>query len=209
MSLDEGVFLVKLARKSIVDFLETSRRPPIPNNATAKLEEKCGVFVTLNSVNRGVRSLRGCIGYPTPEMPLMEATIDSAVNSATRDPRFPPVTSREMGNIVVEVSVLTPPTLIVVKDPRDYVNEVKVGRDGLIVERGWYKGLLLPQVPVEWNWSEEEFLNNCCMKANLTPDAWLMEGTKIFKFQAIIFREKRPNGEVERERFLVGEDSQG
>jgi uncharacterized protein (TIGR00296 family) len=209
LSLDEGVFLVKLARKSIVDFLETSRRPPIPNNATAKLEEKCGVFVTLNSVNRGVRSLRGCIGYPTPEMPLMEATIDSAVNSATRDPRFPPVTSREMGNIVVEVSVLTPPTLIVVKDPRDYVNEVKVGRDGLIVERGWYKGLLLPQVPVEWNWSEEEFLNNCCMKANLTPDAWLMEGTKIFKFQAIIFREKRPNGEVERERFLVGEDSQG
>jgi len=209
LSLDEGVFLVKLARKSIVDFLETRRRPPIPNNATAKLEEKCGVFVTLNSVNRGVRSLRGCIGYPTPEMPLMEATIDSAVNSATRDPRFPPVTSREMGNIVVEVSVLTPPTLIVVKDPRDYVNEVKVGRDGLIVERGWYKGLLLPQVPVEWNWSEEEFLNNCCMKANLTPDAWLMEGTKIFKFQAIIFREKRPNGEVERERFLVGEDSQG
>jgi uncharacterized protein (TIGR00296 family) len=209
LSLDEGRFLVKLARKTIVDFLETGRKPSIPNDATAKLKEKCGVFVTLNSVKRGVKSLRGCIGHPVPEMPLVEATIDSAINSATRDPRFPPVASREMGNIVVEVSVLTPPTPIVVKDPRDYLNEVKVGKDGLIVERGWYKGLLLPQVPVEWNWSEEEFLNNCCMKASLTPDAWLMKGTKIFKFQAIIFREKRPNGEVEQERLPVGEDSQG
>jgi uncharacterized protein (TIGR00296 family) len=69
-----------------------------------------------------------------------------------------------------------------------------VGHDGLIVERGWNKGLLLPQVPVEWNWDAEEFLNNCCMKAGLTPDAWLIEGTKIYKFSCIILKELTPNG---------------
>jgi len=144
----------------------------------------------------GVKSLRGCIGYPTPEIPLVAATIDSAISSATRDPRFPPIISKEMENIVVEISVLTPPTMIVVKDLRGTVKEVQVGKDGLIVERGWRRGLLLPQVPVELNWDEEEFLNNCCMKAGLTPDAWLMEGTKIFKFSCVIAKEFSPNGEV-------------
>lgn len=158
--------------------------------------QKCGVFVTLNHAEAGAKELRGCIGYPEPILPLVEATLDSAVNSATHDPRFPSVTLKELDKIVVEVSVLTPPQLIEVKDPKDYPRKIAIGKDGLIVERGWYKGLLLPQVPIEWHWDEEEFLSNCCMKAGLPPDCWVVEGTKIYSFQAIIFEEESPKGKV-------------
>ncbi|MDH5664505.1 MAG: TIGR00296 family protein, partial [Candidatus Bathyarchaeota archaeon] len=81
--------------------------------------------------------------------------------------------------------------------PTDYSSKIKVGQDGLIVERGYCKGLLLPQVPIEWKWEEEEFLCQCCMKAGLSPDCWLLEGTKIYKFQAIIFEEVSPKGNIE------------
>jgi uncharacterized protein (TIGR00296 family) len=87
--------------------------------------------------------------------------------------------------------------LIEVKKPNEHVAKIKVGKDGLIVERGMYRGLLLPQVPVEWCWDEEEFLCQCCIKANLPPDSWLLEGTKVYKFSCIIVREKSPKGSVE------------
>ena len=75
---------------------------------------------------------------------------------------------------------------------------IKVGEDGLIVEKGPYKGLLLPQVPVEWGWCEEEFLCQCCVKAGLPPDSWLIKGTKIYRFHALVFEEETPQGEVKR-----------
>ena len=195
---DEGRFLVKLARRSISSIIITGEPIEDSSNYPPKLQEKCGVFVTLNTVKNGMEELRGCIGYPEPIFPLVKATIDSAISAATRDPRFPPVSSQELNDIIIEVSVLTPPTLIEVKKPIDYVNEVQIGRDGLIVERGMLKGLLLPQVPVEWKWNLEEFLAQCCMKAGLAPDMWLVKGTRIYKFQAIIFKENMPNGEVEQ-----------
>jgi hypothetical protein len=83
-----------------------------------------------------------------------------------------------------------------VKNPRDYCTRVTVGEDGLIVERGVYKGLLLPQVPVEWGWDAQEFLCQCCNKAGLLEDYWLRQGTKIYKFQAIIFEEEKPRGKI-------------
>jgi uncharacterized protein (TIGR00296 family) len=198
LTIEEGRYLVQLARKTVTAFLGSGRMPPIPSDAPARLSERCGVFVTLNSVKDG-HDLRGCIGFPTPEYPLVEATMRSAIEAATGDPRFNPVTLREFqSEIVVEVSVLTPPELVKVSDPRAYPNEIKVGRDGLIVERGAYRGLLLPQVPIEWGWDEEEFLSQCCLKAGLSPDAWLVKGTRILKFQAIIFQEERPGGEIRR-----------
>jgi len=96
------------------------------------------------------------------------------------------------------VSVLTPPQIIEVKKTDEYPNKIKVGEDGLVVERGMFKGLLLPQVPVEWKWDAEEFLCQCCIKAGLSPDYWLLNGTKIYKFQAIIFEEEEPKGAVKR-----------
>ena len=196
LTLDEGAYLVKLARHAITDYLEFKRPIPVPKDAEEKLLQKCGVFVTLNTLRRGMEELRGCIGYPTPELPLVEATIDAAISAATRDPRFPPVEKNELANIVVEVSVMTPPTLIRVTNPKEYPTQVEVGRDGLIVEHGWFKGLLLPQVPVEWKWDCEEFLGHCCMKAGLPPEAWVLPETKIYKFSCIIAKERTPGGEV-------------
>lgn len=198
LTIEDGKFLVKLARKSIEEYLKSGIKIEYPKEINKKLLEKSGVFVTLKNLKNDFE-LRGCIGYPYPIKPLIEALIDSAIEAATNDPRFYPVSLEELKNeIVIEVSVLTPPKLIVVENPKDYPKHIKIGEDGLIVERGIYKGLLLPQVAVEWNWDEEDFLSNCCIKAGLQPDCWLLKGTKVYKFQAIIFEEKTPNGEVER-----------
>jgi len=198
LTLDEGKLLVSLARKAIETYLKTGEIIKPPENVPEKLREKCGVFVTINTVRNDHRELRGCIGYPYPTDPLINAVIDSAISSATRDPRFPPMTFDELDHVVFEVSVLTPPEPINVENPSEYPSKIKIGRDGLIVERGFFKGLLLPQVPVEWQWNEEEFLCQCCMKAGLPPDCWLMKGTKIYRFQAIIFEEVSPKGEIVR-----------
>lgn len=198
LSLSEGASLIRLAREAIEHFLRTGEKIAAPKKSPSKLVEKCGVFVTLNRIEGETKELRGCIGYPEPTLPLVEATIDSAINSAVNDPRFSPVRLDELNQILVEVSVLTPPQLIEVKDPKDYPSMIKIGRDGLIVERGWCKGLLLPQVPIEWHWDKLEFLGSCCMKAGLSPDSWLIEGTKIYSFQAIVFEEETPKGGIKR-----------
>lgn len=196
ITLEDGSILVELARRAITEYPNTKRELPIPDTVSDPFLLKCGVFVTLNLVHRGHKELRGCIGYPYPLKPLVEATIDAAIASAFRDPRFSPVRPEEMSQILIEVSILTPPSRIVVVTPKDYLKEIKIGRDGLIVERGLLKGLLLPQVPVEWRWDTEEFLAQCCMKAGITPDMWLVEGTNVYKFSCIILSEQQPSGGV-------------
>jgi uncharacterized protein (TIGR00296 family) len=192
----EGKFLVELARKAVEEYLKTGTCMKAPENLPEKFLQHCGVFVTINAVEDGEKSLRGCIGLPYPTTPLAEAVLESAISAATQDPRFPSVSLGELDHVVFEISVLTPPQVVEVKNPKDYCKEVKVGEDGLIVERGIYKGLLLPQVPVEWKWDEETFLCQCCIKAGLPPDSWLVKGTKIYKFSSIIAEELSPKGEV-------------
>lgn len=182
---DDGQFLVKLARTAIETYLTDGNIITPPEDTKTILKEDRGVFVTLNRHDE----LRGCIGYPEPVKPLVEALINVAISAATGDPRFPQVTLAEMDQIQVEVSVLTKPVLISVQKPAEYMDKVEVGKDGLIVEMGIYRGLLLPQVPVEWNWDVEEFLANTCMKAGLSPDCWLQDGVKIYSFQSQIFEE--------------------
>jgi hypothetical protein len=198
LSLEEGKFLVELSRKAVEHYLKTRKCMDVPENLSQKLLEPCGVFVTINSISGGKKELRGCIGFPYPTLPLAQAVIESAMNAATQDPRFPPLSLGELEHVVFEVSVLTPPKLIEVKTPREYCTKITVGEDGLIVERGIYKGLLLPQVPVEWGWDAQEFLCQCCNKAGLLADYWLRQGTKIYKFQAIIFEEETPRGNIKR-----------
>lgn len=197
LTREEEEFLVKLARKAVQKYLKGGGIMDVPKDVPLKLMERCGVFVTLRSVRHGEKELRGCIGFPYPTTPLTRAVIESAINSATRDPRFRPVSPEELDHIVFEVSVLTPPQPVKVDKPKDYPSKIKVGQDGLMVEKGYYKGLLLPQVPIEWKWDEEEFLCQCCIKAGLPPDSWLLEGTTIYKFQAIIFEEASPKGKIE------------
>ena len=197
-SLSEGEFLIKLARNAVKEYLHSQKYIETPANTPGKLLERYGVFVTISKLHQGEKRLRGCIGYPYPTSPLADAVIDSAINAATQDPRFKPLSEGELHEVIFEVSVLTPPELIETSKPQDYISEFRVGEHGLIVEKNWTKGLLLPQVPVEWNWCEEEFLCQCCMKAGLMPDAWLEKETRVYKFRAIVFEEETPGGKVKR-----------
>ena len=185
LSEEEGKFLVKLARESIETFINKRKKLEVPENTPETLKEEMGAFVTLNKNSM----LRGCIGYPEPIEPLVNAVIDVAISAAVNDPRFSPVTASELDDLRVEVSVLTKPELIEVNKPEEYMDKIKIGEDGLILERGPYKGLLLPQVAVEWGWNVEEFLYNTCVKAGLTADCWLYPDVKIYKFGSQIFHE--------------------
>lgn len=207
LKLSEGEFLVRLARRAVEVYLLEGRQIKPPEDTPERLKEKRGVFVTINSFEplegRVYKRLRGCIGYPEPVAPLVEATIDAAISSATRDPRFHPLTVKELRNVVFEVSVLSPLELVEVSRPTELPKRIKVGRDGLVVERGLFKGLLLPQVAVEWEWDEETFLSEACMKAGLFPDAWLLEGTRVYRFEAEIFEELEPGGKVIRKELMA------
>jgi uncharacterized protein (TIGR00296 family) len=198
LNLDDGKFLVELARETVKEYLQNHKTLKPPIYISENLKVPCGVFVTISTIHNREKQLRGCIGYPYPNEPLVQAVIDSAINAATEDPRFEPMQAKELDNVVFEVSVLTPPEQIQVDDPKEYLNKIKVGEDGLIVENGFYKGLLLPQVPVEWGWCEEEFLCQCCMKAGVPPDKWLAKGTKIYRFKALVFEEEKPNGKIKQ-----------
>lgn len=196
LTIEHGRFLVNLARCAVNGYLKKGKVIQVPEDVPSKLMEKCGVFVTLNRVHEGEKSLRGCIGLPYPTTPLCEAVIEAAISAATQDPRFPSVALEELDNIIFEVSVLTRPERIEVEKTTEYPSKINVGRDGLIVERNYYKGLLLPQVPVELKWGEEEFLCQCSMKAGLPPDSWLLKDAKVYKFQAVIFEEVSPEGQI-------------
>jgi uncharacterized protein (TIGR00296 family) len=196
LSVEEGRFLVALSREAISKYLSEKKILTPPPDTPANLLQKRGVFVTLT--NHASDELRGCIGFPTPTEELAKSTILSAIEAATGDPRFNPVTLDELErDLVVEVSVLTTPEEIRVK-PEDLPNHVVVGVDGLIIGRGACRGLLLPQVAPEWGWNSQEFLTNCCLKAGLPPDEWLLKGTEVLKFQAAVFKEIEPKGPVER-----------
>jgi uncharacterized protein (TIGR00296 family) len=195
---DEGKFLVNLAKKAVTQKITEGEIIPSPKNISKKLLEKTGVFVTINTYQNDKKKLRGCIGFPYPTHSLVEALIDSSINAALYDPRFFPISLLELNNLVFEISVLTPPKIIVVNNPLDYPKNVKIGQDGLIVEKGQFKGLLLPQVPIEWAWNEEEFISQCCIKAGLSIDSWKTEDITLYKFHALIFKEETPNGKIKR-----------
>ena len=196
LSDSDGVFLVKTARQAVTEFLSNGNRIKLEAEYEKKFSFDSGVFVTLNKPD----GLRGCIGFPMPEKKLSHAIIEGSIAAATEDPRFPSVTTKELNDITFEVTVLTPPVEIDVSDPMEYLTKIKVGRDGLIIRHSFYSGLLLPQVPGEYGWSVEEFLQHTCHKAGLEKDFWKSGKAKIEKFEGIVFKEETPNGEVVREK---------
>jgi uncharacterized protein (TIGR00296 family) len=195
LSDSDGVVLVKTARKAVTEFLSNGNRMKLESDLEEKFSFNSGVFVTLNNSD----GLRGCIGFPMPEKKLSHAIVEGAIAAATEDPRFPSVKTIELNDIVFEVTVLTPPVEIDVSDPMEYLEKIKVGRDGLIIRHSFSSGLLLPQVPVEYGWNVEEFLQHTCEKAGLARDTWKNESVKIEKFEGIIFKEETPNGAIVRE----------
>lgn len=140
-----------------------------------------GAFVTLERHHE----LRGCIGHLAADRPLPEVVADMAVAAALEDPRFPPVSGSELADVQIEISVLTSPRRLDPVDPR----RITIGRDGVIVERGGVRGLLLPQVAPAFGWGAERFLAATCEKAGLPIAAWREPGTVVLTFQADIFGE--------------------
>ncbi len=200
----DGKHLIKFARENIEHYLTTSQRIDVPSIIKEKYSDKYGVFVTLNEYNVNGNPLRGCIGYIEPVYPLYEVIHRVSISSAVDDFRFKSVTINDLDNIIIEISILTPPLLIKVADPKDYFDNIVIGRDGLIAEKGMRRGLLLPQVPIDHgrNWDVDTFLKHTCAKAGLSENAWKDKQTKIYSFQAILFEELEPRGEVER-KYLV------
>ena len=198
----EGEMAVRLARTAIKECLENGRKIQ-PEDLPDVFKEKRGVFVTLNK-KKERKELRGCIGRPYPVLPLGEAIILSAINAAREDPRFYPVELNEVGDLSIEVTILTVPKRIKAK-PRDIPEKIVIGRDGLIVSMKKSSGLLLPQVAVEHGFDSTEFLCQTCIKAGLMPDAWL-EGAEVYSFEGQIFEEIEPGGKIKEKDIRACED---
>lgn len=195
LTVDEGKTAVRLARRALAHYMG-AREPLALEGLPAVFSQKRGVFVTLHEEGE----LRGCIGYPQPVLPLGRAIVDSAINAGFRDPRFPGLRPGELQRIEIEVTILTKPEAY--QGPKRSLPErIQVGRDGLIISKGPFSGLLLPQVAVEWGFDPLEFLGQTCIKAGLPADAWLDEETQIEHFEAQIFAEVAPEREVFEKSF--------
>jgi AmmeMemoRadiSam system protein A len=174
----EQQFLLSLARRTIEHYLKTGEPPTIETMENKKLREKRGAFVTLKVEGQ----LRGCIGYPLPIKSLHETVIDMAIAASTQDYRFAPLSPEELPRTRIEISVLSLPRPV--KD----ISDIEVGKHGIIMSKGFHKGLLLPQVPLEYDWDRETFLRHGCLKAGLDEDEW-KRGVKIEIFSAQVFSE--------------------
>ena len=194
VSDEDGEILVKTARLVVTEYLKEGKKVELSKEIKSKFSYKSGVFVTLDKKE----NLRGCIGFPMPDGILHQSLIDAAIASSTEDPRFSPVRLEELNEITFEVTILTPPVEIKVKDTSEYPKMVKVGRDGLIMRWEFGSGLLLPQVPIEYGWNSEEFLGHACEKAGAPFNYWKQKSVKILKFEGIVFKETEPNGQVKR-----------
>lgn len=168
--------LLSIARDSIV--AHTNGQVSSLAALVGALAQHRGAFVTLQA--RG--ELRGCIGHVEPDEPLAAVVARCAVLACSADSRFPPVTSSEVTALQIELSLLGP--LI----PVGNVVEVEIGRDGLVIEERWRRGLLLPQVATEWKWDRKTFLAQTCRKAGLPADAW-KRGAHVWRFEAEVFGE--------------------
>ncbi len=181
LTKEQGSFLVKFARETITRFVR-DRNTPLPKEYPKEFDKKRGVFVTLEKNGK----LRGCVGLPYPEKPLIDAVRDAACSSA-RDSRFPPLKEEELGEITVEVSVLTEPERVDFSSPEELLGKI-TKKDGLILQKRWNSGLFLPQV---WEQlpGKGEFLENLCYKAGLSDrNAW--KTAEIYRFRVQAFGEK-------------------
>lgn len=178
----EKIILLEIARESIKSTI-LGIKPNIPTINDVILNEKCGAFVTITINGK----LRGCIGNIRAVNPLWETVKMMAKEAALNDPRFYPITARDIKNIEIEISVLSPFKLI------NNLNEIKVGKHGLFIKKGFYQGLLLPQVATDYNWDRTQFLKETCNKAGLYENSWQKKDCEIYIFSATVFSEEELN----------------
>lgn len=190
MNTEDGITAVRIAR-SVITQETTGKR--LAYMMRLAYNEPCGVFVTINTYPS--LHLRGCIGFPGPHYPLVEGIQHAAV-SACHDPRFPDLKESELDKIVVEVTILTPPEPIIVKEREDLLNVIKIGKHGLMLDHKGRRAVFLPQVPVEWDWNVTEYLENLCHKAGVPKHAWKEKDCFLSWFEGKIFKETTPSGDV-------------
>ncbi|MEJ2470996.1 MAG: AmmeMemoRadiSam system protein A [Desulfuromonadales bacterium] len=178
LNAQEQQALLAIARQAIIHGIRTGQEYIEPREEKA-LNQKNGCFVTIKQNGQ----LRGCIGNFQSELPLFKEVAQMAQASATKDPRFYPLREEDLDNFSLEISVLSP--LQKIED----IDEIEVGRDGIYIEKSFYRGVLLPQVAVEHGWDRETFLKQTCIKAGLPTDAWKTEDADIYIFSAQIFGE--------------------
>jgi uncharacterized protein len=175
---EEKQILLNIARSAIESALEKKQLPKLKVQSK-ELNRPSGVFVTL----RIGGDLRGCIGYVEPVYPLAQAVQELALKAAFEDTRFLPMTRPEFKNTEIEISVLSP--LSELPD----VEKIEIGKHGLVIDDGYRRGLLLPQVATEYNWDHKQFLKHTALKAGLSPDAWKNKGIKLYTFTVEKFDE--------------------
>jgi AmmeMemoRadiSam system protein A len=171
--------LLQVARNAVQSYLK-GESPRLPEVSEGPLKEVHGVFVSLH---QGV-ALRGCIGNIYAVSPLYRSVAECAIAAAVGDPRFMPLMAAELSTVEFEISVLSP--ILRVRD----IEDIEVGKHGLLITKGSARGLLLPQVATMYGWSRERFLQETCRKAGLHPDDWRQDAT-IDVFSALVFNEKQ------------------
>lgn len=181
LSYEEKRILLEIAKRTID---ASVHHKPIPDfedsySMTPALETKAGAFVTIEID----RMLRGCVGYIQSNEELYRTVSKAAISAAMHDTRFSPLTPGELKDIEIEISVLSP--MLKVED----VNTITPGQHGLLIESGYYHGLLLPQVAAEYGWDRTTFLEQTCVKAGLPKNAWKKTDTVIYSFTALVFNE--------------------
>ncbi len=177
LSLKEKQYLKDLVRLCILRRLQGKSLKLLPEAPTERLEQPFGAFVTLKRDGQ----LRGCIGRIDAAAPLLETIAQMAQAAAFEDPRFPPLVLEEFDALDIEISILSP------IEPCPDTNRIEIGRHGLIIRSEGRSGLLLPQVPVEWGWDRQEFLQHTCRKAGLPLNAWCKPETQLLWFEAEVF----------------------
>jgi uncharacterized protein (TIGR00296 family) len=197
MDPENGLIAVREARRIIDSWVR--RGVKIKPDFPEFFNENIGVFVTIDTFPDN--NLRGCIGFVEPRFPLSRCLVDAAI-AATRDPRFLRLETKELDHVLVEVSILTTPQEIKVRSHEELPGKIEIGKDGLMVRKGFHSGLLLPQIGVENCMDTESFLIQVCTKAGLGQDEWKDPNATIYKFQADVFAEKVPYGKVEKKELL-------
>lgn len=181
ISQEEKEYLLKLARQTISSIFSPSEKKPEPDyEKFPVLKSRSGTFVTITKKGR----LRGCIGYIESNRPLFETIQDAARSAALNDPRFNPLTSEELQEIDLEISILSEPF------PMKSYDDIVVGEHGLILEEAGMRGLLLPQVPIEHKMNKEEYLDAICNKTGFHSSLWREKLLNISLFTATVFAEK-------------------
>lgn len=181
LTAGEKTVLLNIARSTVENFVRSGLYTVEPREEKS-LNARNGCFVTIKQKGQ----LRGCIGNFQSERPLFKEVAEMAVASASKDPRFYPMKQEDLGDFTVEISVLS--KLEKIED----IQQIEIGRHGIYLEKGYYRGVLLPQVATEHGWDRETFLKQTCIKAGLPPEAWRADDAEIYIFSAQVFGENYP-----------------